>query len=76
MSKKKLLVSDPIKWVRVVRQQMEPMFSRLATVPFRHYPAAGLWLTKMLAEKREQFWAQVEGMLGQLTLTKGSAVVD
>ena len=70
---KKLLDSDPAYWVRKVRQHMEPMFSRLKSVPFRQYPAAGAWLGQMLKDKREGFWRAVEGLLRAKRLGTGDA---
>jgi hypothetical protein len=58
-----LLHSEPAKWVDVVRRQMEPMFSRLANLPFRKYPVAGAWLSQELAKRREQFWEAVAVVL-------------
>jgi hypothetical protein len=58
-----LLQKEPAKRVRTVRTHMEPMFTRLETIPFRQYPKAGMWLSKLVAEKREQFWAVVENLL-------------
>jgi hypothetical protein len=63
---KNLVQTNPSKWVRVVRRHMEPMFNRLDAIPFKKYPNAGAWLTKVLAEKREQFWIVVEELLGKL----------
>ena len=63
---KKLVQTNPSKWVRVVRWHMEPMFNRLDAIPFKKYPKAGAWLSKVLADKREQFWIVVEELLGKL----------
>jgi hypothetical protein len=59
----RLVLGDTAKWVQVVRRPMEPMFSRLAAIPFRQYPKAGPWLSQALAERRERFWALVEDLL-------------
>lgn len=69
---KNLVSAEPAKWVRVVRKHMEPMFSRLASIPFARYPVAGAWLSQLLAEKRERFWAVVEGMLSDSELSSGT----
>jgi hypothetical protein len=61
-----LLKGDPAKWVEKVRRHMEPMFSRLETIPFRQYPNAGALLSKELAKRREGFWAVVEDLLRDL----------
>lgn len=58
-----LVRADPAKWVEVVRKQMEPMFCRLAGVPFRQYPDAGRWLGRQLDVQRERFWAEVYEIL-------------
>ena len=63
---KKLVQANPSKWVRVVRRHMEPMFNRLDAIPFQKYPNAGAWLSKGLADKREQFWTVIEELLGKL----------
>lgn len=55
----RLLWEDPTKWVEVVRKHMEPMFNRLAAIPFHHYAAAGRWLGEELNTKRERFRAEV-----------------
>lgn len=56
----KLIESDPAKWVKVVREHMEPMFNRISSIPFHKYAAAGAWLSSLLAERRERFWKEVE----------------
>ena len=62
----KLVNVNPSKWVRVVRRHMEPMFSRLDTIPFQKYPKAGTWLRPVLSDRRECFWAVVEQLLGNV----------
>jgi hypothetical protein len=54
-----LLRDEPDKWVKTVRRQMEPMFSRIERLPYPKYPVAGEWLSQELAKKREAFWAVV-----------------
>lgn len=58
-----LVRADPVRWVDVVRKQMEPMFSRIASVPFRQYTVAGGWLSQQLTMERERFWAEVSAIL-------------
>lgn len=61
-----LVQEDPQRWLAVAREQMEPMFGRLANIPFRHYLAAGAFLAEEVARRRERFWAVVaEGDLGR-----------
>lgn len=57
------MAKDRDKWVGKVREKMEPMFNRLNDIPFRQYLAAGTWLSKILAEKRERFWAVADELL-------------
>jgi len=61
----KLVHKNPAKWVKVVRTHMEPMFNRLEAIQFQIFPA-GAWLSRVLTEKREQFWAEVEELLRKL----------
>jgi hypothetical protein len=68
---KKLVYENPAKWVNKVRKHMEPMFSRLGSIPFRKYPAAGAWLSGLLAKKREGFWMVVEELVGRLARPTG-----
>jgi hypothetical protein len=56
---KGLLRVDPATWVEIVRKKMEPMFSRIAGVPFRQYTAAGSSLARQLEAEREAFWREV-----------------
>jgi hypothetical protein len=63
---KQLVAANPSKWVRVVRLHMEPMFSRLDSIPFQKYPKAGAWLRQVLADKRADFWAAIEELLGKV----------
>jgi hypothetical protein len=58
-----LLRADPAKWVEIVRRQMEPMFSRIESVPFHEYPVAGKWLCQELLKRRGEFWAVVSALL-------------
>jgi hypothetical protein len=62
-----LVESEPDKWGRIVRQHMEPMFSRLESVPFWRYAHAGASLTRLLTDRRELFWAAVERLLPRPT---------
>jgi hypothetical protein len=61
---KQLVTANPSKWVGVVRLHMEPMFSRLDSIPFQKYPKAGACLRQVLADKRADFWAAIEELLG------------
>jgi hypothetical protein len=65
-----LLRMDPAKWVDIVRRQMEPMFTRLASLPFRKYPSAGELLSEELAKRREQFWEAVAELLRETAAEK------
>ena len=47
---------DPLRWITVVRELMEPMFSRPAGVPFRQSSVAGAFLAET-TRKRERYWA-------------------
>jgi hypothetical protein len=51
-----LVQREPARWIKIVRDHMEPMFTRLVLVPFAKYPRGGAWLSGLLQEKRERFW--------------------
>lgn len=51
-----LLQSDPDRWIGIVRRQMEPMFDRIAPLPFQQFPIAGRLLREHLEKERARFW--------------------
>jgi hypothetical protein len=55
--------TDPAGWAQKVRKRMEPMFTRLESIPFRKYPKAGAWLSTELAARRQAFWQQIANLL-------------
>ena len=56
---KGLVQEHPLRWITVVRKQMEPTFSSAAGIPLRQYLAAGRFLSEKAAQKRERYWALV-----------------
>lgn len=52
-----LVQEHPLRWITVVRRQMEPTFSSAAGIPLRQYLAAGRFLSEKAAQKREHYWA-------------------